>query len=274
VIQVAIFLAEDRRTYERELLDARKRAEESDARARRLAETLQASLLPPRTPAIPGLEVAAVYRPAGRGDEVGGDFYDLIEVTEDDWTVILGDVCGKGAAAAAITSLVRHTARAVAPRARRPHTLLAALNQAVLSERRRGPAMCFSTVVCARLQLRPAGVRMTIGLAGHPHPYLLRNGAPRPLGLRGTLLGIADGPWLRDAPVDLVPGDAVVLYTDGVTEARRDGEYWGDARLRALLDGLAGSSADEIAAGISDEVLTFQAGDASDDIAIVVLRVP
>jgi sigma-B regulation protein RsbU (phosphoserine phosphatase) len=273
-IQVAVFAAEDRRRYERELLAARERAEESDARARLLAQTLQASLLPPEPPEIPGMEIAAVYRPAGRGDEVGGDFYDIIEAARDDWTIILGDVCGKGAAAAAITTLVRHTVRAVGLRSRRPHTLLASVNRAVVSAGRRSAGLCFSTAVCARLQLRGAAPRLTISLAGHPHPYLLRDGTSTPLGLRGTMLGIDAGMWLRDAAMELVPGDAVVFYTDGVTEARHDGQFWGDERLRSVITGAAGTDAAGIAGALSDAVLGFQGGDASDDIAIVVLRVP
>lgn len=274
VARIAIFPAGDRRAYERELLAARRRAEDSDARASQLARTLQASLLPPALPEIAGLELAAVYRPAGRGDEVGGDFYDAFEATPGDWTVILGDVCGKGAAAAAITSLVRHTARAIAARARDPRTILTALNRVVLGEQSRTQALCFSTLACVRIVTAPgAAPRISVGLAGHPFPYLVRDGfAPVPVGRRGTLLGIASAPWLRAVPVTLDPGDALVLYTDGVTEARNGHDFWGEKRLEDLLTTLRGENAATIAHGITDAVLGFQHGNASDDIAIVVLR--
>ncbi|HEV3365789.1 MAG TPA: PAS domain S-box protein, partial [Acidimicrobiia bacterium] len=109
-----IFDATERRSYEQELLRAKRSAEESEARARLLAETLQRSLIPPAPPAIPGLDVAAVYRPAGYGDQVGGDFYDVFETGRDDWALVVGDVCGKGPEAAAVTALARYTLRAAA----------------------------------------------------------------------------------------------------------------------------------------------------------------
>ncbi|MDQ1656781.1 MAG: phosphoserine phosphatase RsbU/P [Cryptosporangiaceae bacterium] len=280
VARIAVFPAGDRRAYERELLAARRRAEDSDARASQLARTLQASLLPPALPEIAGLELAAVYRPAGRGDEVGGDFYDAFESAPGDWTVILGDVCGKGAAAAAITSLVRHTTRAIAARARDPRTILTALNRVVLGEQSRTQALCFSTLACVRIVTAPpsrpgAAPRISVGLAGHPFPYLVRDGsAPAPVGRRGTLLGVAAAPWLRAVPVALDPGDALVLYTDGVTEARNGHDFWGEKRLEDLLTTLRGQDAATIAQGITDAVLGFQHGNASDDIAIVVLRRP
>ncbi|HYD10692.1 MAG TPA: PAS domain-containing protein, partial [Acidimicrobiales bacterium] len=124
LVRVAVFDATERRAYERELLAARDAARASEAHARELAETLQSSLIPPAPPVIPGLEVGAEYRPAGLGHEVGGDFYDVFEVGRGDWGVVLGDVCGKGAAAAAVTALARYTVRAAAMRTRRPRSIL------------------------------------------------------------------------------------------------------------------------------------------------------
>jgi sigma-B regulation protein RsbU (phosphoserine phosphatase) len=272
-IRMAVFLATDRRSYERELLEARRRAEESEARATLLARTLQESLLPPELPQIPGVEVAAVYRPAGRGDEVGGDFYDVFEVRRDDWTVVVGDVCGKGTAAAVITSLVRHTARAVAVRARRPRTLLSTLNRTLYEETVRTGTMCFSTVACVRLQLRSGDVRLSVGLAGHPPPLLLTAGEqPVRVAKLGTLLGAFPSTSHHDVSLVLQPGDALVLYTDGVTEARNGADLFGEDRLAALLASLAGQGAAGIAAGVTDAVLRFQGNDASDDIAVVVIR--
>ena len=274
-IRAAVFLAQDRRSYERELLDARRRAERSEARARVLAETLQASLLPPELPEIPRVEVAAVYRPAGRGDEVGGDFYDVFETARNDWAIVLGDVCGKGAAAATLTSLIRHTARAAGTRAHRPRTLLTAVNEALLREQARILALCMATVVCARLQTGPKVIRLTLGLAGHPFPFLLRHGEPPvPIGRRGTALGVLPDPALHEVTVALAAGDGVMLYTDGVTEARRSGQFFGEPRLQALLATLHGQDATGTSNGVRDAVSQFQGRNANDDLAVVVLQVP
>jgi sigma-B regulation protein RsbU (phosphoserine phosphatase) len=132
VIRVVILDATERREYERELLRAKVRAEESEARATALARTLQQTLIPPLPPAIPGLEVGAVYRPAGAGDEVGGDFYDVFQIADDDWVIAIGDVVGKGVDAAVVTSLVRHTLHAVAVRSPGSATVLRELNRVML----------------------------------------------------------------------------------------------------------------------------------------------
>ena len=271
-IRTAVFLANDRRSYERELLAARRHAEQSEGRAR-VWPDLQASLLPAELPVITGVEVGAVYRPAGRGDEVGGDFYDLFATHGDDWVVVLGDVCGKGVAAAALTSLVRHTARAVGIRARRPRTLLSTLNRTLYEETVRTGTMCFSTVACVRLQLRSGEVRLSVGLAGHPPPLLVTAGEqPVRVAKLGTLLGAFPSTSHHDVSLVLQPGDALVLYTDGVTEARNGADLFGEDRLAALLASLAGQGAAGIAAGVTDAVLRFQGNDASDDIAVVVIR--
>jgi sigma-B regulation protein RsbU (phosphoserine phosphatase) len=125
VVRVAVFDATRRRAYERELLRAKERAEESEARARALARTLQQTLIPPTPPTIPDLDVAAAYRPAGDGTEVGGDFYDVFEVANGDWVITLGDVCGKGSAAAVITALARYTLRAASMESASPARALA-----------------------------------------------------------------------------------------------------------------------------------------------------
>jgi sigma-B regulation protein RsbU (phosphoserine phosphatase) len=126
IVRIAVLPAADRRGYERELLRARQAAEESEERARVLAGTLQASLIPPAPPRIPGLDVGAVYRPAGSGAEVGGDYYDVFEIGLDDWAIAIGDVLGKGAQAATLTALVRYTIRAAAVQVREPSLILGA----------------------------------------------------------------------------------------------------------------------------------------------------
>jgi sigma-B regulation protein RsbU (phosphoserine phosphatase) len=271
-VRIAVFLALDRRSYETELLRARQRAEESEARARVLARTLQDSLLPPALPSVPGLDLGAVYRPAGRGDEVGGDFYDVFSTAPGAWVVIIGDVVGKGVAAATLTSLVRYTLRAVAMRVRPPRTVLAALNDALLQQR--AERVC--TVAFARIRLAAGGpVHVTVCLGGHPRPLVVRrHGDPVPFGRFGTVLGALPSPTLHEATTTLDPGDALLLYTDGVVEGRRDGDFFGERRLAEL----AGDLRDRDAATFADEVaaaaVEHQRGTPDDDIAVVVVRHP
>lgn len=271
-IRTAVFDATDRRAYERELLDARRRAEASEAKARVLAHTLQQSLLPPSTPQIPGLDVAAVYRPAGQGAEVGGDFYDVFECASGDWVIVMGDVQGKGAEAAAVTALARYTLRASAIRTAEPSAVLGTLNDVLL--RHESEYLC--TVVCARVG-PPAtgGRRMTIATGGHPLPMLLTASATlRPVGTPGTLLGGLDSVDIRDVDVVLEPGDAVVFFTDGVTEARGAGGFLGEEGLERFLHALSGQAAPGIARGLVDAAVAMQNGEPRDDIAVLVARVP
>ncbi len=273
VIRTTVFDATDRRRYEQELLAARQRAEEAEARARLLAQTLQESFIPPAPPRIPGLDIAAAYRPAGRGDEVGGDFYDIFETARGDWAVILGDVCGKGAEAAGITALARYTVRAAAMRTRRPRLVLATLNEALV----RQSASRFCTVVYARLRVGPEGrpIRMTIASGGHPPPVRLGSaGPPATVGTPGPLLGVFDDAAGPETTVDLAPGDVVVFHTDGVTEGRRGREFYGDDRLHRLLSACRDHDAAAIATRLVEEVLAFQSGQSRDDIAVVVVKVP
>jgi PAS domain S-box-containing protein len=237
-----------------------------------VAQTLQRSLLPPAVPAIPGMEVAARYEAAGAGNEVGGDFYDVFETAEGGWAVVIGDVCGKGAPAAAITSLARYTIRAAAMHQSRPSGALATLNEALL---RQGLDGQFSSVIYAALRPRLPVTEVTLCSAGHPLPIVLRAGGEvETAGAPGTLLGIAPDPRLLDAPLDLRPGDTVVLYTDGVTEARTPDGMFGPQRLADLVRSCAGLDAGGIAERIERTVVDLQDGEPRDDIAIVVMRVP
>jgi phosphoserine phosphatase RsbU/P len=272
LVLTTVFDAADRRSYERELLRARREAEASEARARLLAQTLQESLIPPAPPEIPFLDVAAAYRPAGRGDEVGGDFYDVFETRRGDWVVVLGDVCGKGARAAAVTALARYTVRAAAVRTRRPRAVLSALNDALLTQ---SPEL-FCTAVYGRVRCHgDADCRLTVASGGHPLPLRTTPSTdPQRVGRPGSLLGVLSAPTLHDTTVDLRPGDTVTMFTDGVTEARRGSELFGDDRLHAVLAAHRSDPAAAVAAAVVDEVLAFQAGVARDDIAVVVLRVP
>lgn len=270
VIRTAVFDATARREYERELLRAKHRAEESETRARVLARTLQQTLIPPDPPAIPGLEVAAAYRPAGNGEEVGGDFYDVFEVATDDWFVVVGDVRGKGVDAAVVTALARYTIRAEAVRNEQPSAVLLTLNDVLL----RHATDRFCTVALVHLRRRDDGWGATISLGGHDWPLLVRAGEqPVEVGEVGSLLGMFEDVHLADVEVELRSGDALVVLTDGVSEGRGDGELYGEERL---LDSVArnAGSAGSITYGVLDEIMAFQDGNASDDIAIVTLQVP
>ena len=237
-----------------------------------IARTLQQSLLPPELPDLPRLEAAARFRAAGEGIEVGGDFYDLFDTGRGLWAAVMGDVCGKGADAAALTALARYTIRTAAMADRSPSEILSILNDAILRQR---SDKRFCTVTYAQMQERQNQVVMTVASGGHPLPYVLRaNGTVEQVGRWGTLLGVVPDPELTDIEVELFPGDTVVMYTDGVIEARSDEEgMFGPGRLAELLESCAGTRPDTVAQRIEDVVVDLQEGDPKDDIAILALRV-
>ncbi len=236
-----------------------------------VARTLQRTLLPPTLPDIPYAEIAAIYHPAGAGSEIGGDFYDAFETGDGAWAVAIGDVCGKGPAAAAITGLARHTLRAAAFREASPRATLERLNRALLREVREES---FCTVATARLAAHPEGALLTACAGGHPAPLVLgADGSVEEATWPGTLLGIYPDIDVSDRETVLTPGDAVVFYTDGVVEERRSGEQFGEGRLRELLAACAGLSATGIAERVERAVLEFQPVAPADDIAVVVIRI-
>ena len=238
-----------------------------------VARTLQRSLLPPELPAIPGVAIAARYRPAGEGTEVGGDFYDCFAISEDEYALLIGDVCGKGAEAAAVTALARYTMRAAVLHSGSPVDVLSELNAVLLRE---DLDHRFCTVLYAALAPDPGGAGWLARLAsgGHPLPLLLRaDGRVEPAGRAGMLLGIVPDLVLEERTVALCAGDSLVLYTDGVTEASPVDGAFGPEALTALLASLAGRSADEIAEAVETTVLDVQGGRPRDDIAVVVLQV-
>ena len=238
-----------------------------------IARVLQRSLLPPHLPEIPGVEVGAEYMPVGETNDVGGDFYDLINTVEDGWLCAIGDVQGKGVEAASVTALARYTIRAVTLKDDRPSEVLAALNEAML---RQLPEDRFCTAACVRLEPQDGsvGVGVDVSRAGHPPPLLVRAGATvEEVGCSGKVLGVFPDAELRDTSLRLMPGEALVLYTDGVTEARSpDGEFFGEGRLRHLLSSCAGCDAATFARRIKGVVLDFQEGYPRDDLAVLVLR--
>ncbi len=240
-----------------------------------IARALQESLLPPTLPEIGGVEVAARFRAAGDGNEVGGDFYDLFDTGDANWAVVMGDVCGKGAGAAALTALARYTLRAAAMRQDSPSDVLSTLNEALVRQRADSQ---FCTVAFARLQRNGVGTRITVASGGHPLPLILRaDGRVDAVGTPGSLLGIMADPQLHDESVRLEPGDAVVLYTDGVTDARAPDRVLSPADLAGLLHECAGLDAAAIAEGVERMATAPAGGDAPaeprDDVAILVLRV-
>jgi PAS domain S-box-containing protein len=238
-----------------------------------VARTLQEGLLPERLADIPGLEVAIRYHSIADGGSVGGDFYDCFDVSPDSWLVTVGDVSGKGTAAAVLTGLARHTLRAIAPREERPDEMLRFLNEAL---RRQSTEAAFCTVGCARLvPAAGGGFHASLASGGHPYPLLVRaGGAVEEVVVRGTLLGVEPDPDIQPVPLELRPGDTLVLYTDGVVDARdAAGERFGEERLLAALDAASSGPAEAVAAAIDDAVARFEPGSRRDDRAIVALHV-
>jgi PAS domain-containing protein/GAF domain-containing protein len=235
-----------------------------------VARTLQASLLPRDLPEIPGAEVSARYHAAGEGNDVGGDFYDLYETGEDAWAIVIGDVCGKGAEAAAVTGQARYTLRAASMQQRRPSRILETLNRAMVAQR---SDLRFCTVTFVRFRLTEYGARATVACGGHPAPLVLRaDGSIETVGTPGTLLGIFPDAEITDRVTDLGRGDSLILYTDGVIGARAHGDIFTEERFRGVLAEAAGVGAAQVAARIEHAVLEFQGSDLRDDVAILVVR--
>src|SRR5215217_6979160 len=255
-----------------------------------VARTLQEGLLPSRLPEVPGVEVGLRYLSAGEVD-VGGDFYDLFDTRMADrngsseppsssWGVVIGDVSGKGAEAAAVLALARYTIRAVAMRESRPSAVLRGLNEAMLRQRREHDDYKFCTVAYAKLEMNEGnaeqGVGITVCRGGHSPPFLLKaDGRIYKIGQPGSALGVFDDATFAEQEASLAPGDALVLYTDGVVEARSpDGLFFGEERLMALLRSSVTLGASTIAGRIESAVLNFQEQAPRDDVAALVLRVP
>ena len=233
-----------------------------------IADTLQQSLLPPTPPEIPGYELALAYRPAGDGTQVGGDFYDVFEMGGS-WLLVVGDVCGKGSEAAAVMAMSRYAVRTAALRGTRPSALLATLNESLVRD---APGGRFATAAIARIGTAPAR-RLTVCVAGHPPPFVVRaSGGVETLGEPGSLLGVFPDPTLHDADSSLGPGDTLVLYTDGITDARDGEQQFGVDRLRETLGSVAGSHPDAIVSHVMDTVVGFSADSLGDDIALMVVQ--
>ena len=235
----------------------------------RTAHTLQAALLPTDLPAVPGLRLAARHRSPTDADAlVGGDLYDVVP-DAGGCGVVVADVCGKGAAAAALTALIRHTVRAEIDHGLEPVEVLERLNRAMLRASGGRPGR-FATVAQARLTRTPTGVAVRLASAGHPPPLVVRDGRAAPVPAPGTLLGVYPDVTLTEVTFDLHHGEIMVLYTDGVTEARNTGGLYGPERLARAV--AAGGTADEVADRLLADVDAFQHGQQRDDIAILVIE--
>jgi serine phosphatase RsbU (regulator of sigma subunit) len=238
----------------------------------RVARSLQEALLPPAMPEIDGLALAARYDVAEADVAIGGDFYDVMPVGPSAWGVVVGDVCGRGPDAAALTGLVRHTLRTAVVREQLPSRVLRQTNEAMLQQID-DARFCTAAYLRVEIGQPVAGrVRIAASSAGHPRPVLVRaDGRAEVLDCAGTLLGVIPEPVLFDTHIELAPGDSVVLYTDGVTEARRGNELFGEGRLVDVLRSLAGRTAEEMASGLDEAVAEFRRS-ASDDTAILVVQ--
>ncbi|HEX2128969.1 MAG TPA: SpoIIE family protein phosphatase [Solirubrobacterales bacterium] len=233
----------------------------------RVADALQRELLPPSLPSIPGWEVATMYEPAGEVNEVGGDFYEVFRV-RDGWAVLLGDVSGRGAVAASLTAEARHTIRTAGTLDGDPRTGLHVLDANL---RDRDDAALCSVALVVLPDPGPADAAVELYLAGHPHPLLIRKGGAQLVGEPGPLLGVIDDADWRASRVRIEPGDQIVLYTDGVIEARgRTRERFGTERLRR---GVAPSvSPHSVIERVRRELDLFGVAARQDDAALVALR--
>jgi PAS domain S-box-containing protein len=252
-----------------------------------VARTLQEGLLPSRLPKVPGVEVGLRYVSAGEVD-VGGDFYDLFDTSmaghngssePSSWGVVIGDVSGKGAEAAAVLALARYTIRTLATRESHPSAVLDGLNEAMLRQRREHDNYKLCTVAYASLETNEGdtehGAKVTVCCGGHSPPFLLKaDGSIYKIGQPGRILGVFDDANLTEQEAHLAPGDALVLYTDGVVEARSpEGIYFGEERLMTILRSSVALDASTMADRIEGAVLNFQEQNPRDDIATLVLRV-
>ena len=232
---------------------------------KQFADSMQRSLLPRERPRAAGLDVGAVYASSARMD-VGGDVYDFLELADGRLAVVLGDVTGHGIDAAADMAMAKFVFRSLARDHSEPSEFLAAANEIVLEEIGDGK---FITMLYVTADGRAGEV--VCASAGHPSPRIVRAGAVEPLGLRGLALGIAGSQAYEAEHVTLEPGDAAVLFTDGLLEARREGELYGEERLDASLAKHASLPAEELAVALVEDCRAF-GGELADDCAVVVLK--
>lgn len=282
LIRVTVQDARERRSYEKELLAERQRAERERRRVEVLSATLQRALLPPSLSPPDGLEAAAYHHPSS-SDDVGGDFYDLFPLSPTQWGFFLGDVSGKGAGAAAVTSLTRYTLRAAAVYDADPVAVLHNLDT-VLSHEYHGDDPHFCTVIFGVLTKRDGnsgrgeGFDIELASGGHPPALLLRaDGTAQHISTAGgQFVGILSDAQFVSVRVCLDEGDTLVLYTDGLTEARTGSgsqRYDDDGALLEFAQAQAPATAVGIVAALEELLAGFGPG-LDDDTAILALGVP
>ena len=238
-----------------------------------VSHRLQRSLLPPRLPAIPHLDVAAMYHPYGDGMDVGGDFYDIWQIGAATWCIAVGDAAGTGPEAATMTALVRHSLRAIAMSETDPIRVMSALNRALIDAAIDERDERFCTVVFGVLTADGSDTHVSLTSGGHPSPMIRRaSGYTELVYLDGTLLGIFDNAHFTSTTVSLHPGDTLILVTDGVIEARRDGAIFDTDGVEAVLSRPAESAKATVLA-LEAAVLAHTGGVLGDDMAALVLRV-
>ncbi|MGP3971241.1 SpoIIE family protein phosphatase [Streptomyces sp. 6N223] len=238
-----------------------------------ISQSLQRSLLPPELPEIEGVDVEVIYRAAGEGNEVGGDFYDVFPIREGAYGFAIGDVCGTGPLAAAVTGLARHALRLLAREGLGGPAVLERLNAAILEE---GPRGRFLTLLYGELWPQPeGGALLKMVCAGHPLPLRLApDGQVMTAATPQPLLGVIDDLELFEQTVTLSPGDVLLCVTDGVTERREGTRMLGDDGLADVLSTCTGMTAGAVASRVLRAVERFAADAPSDDMAILTLRIP
>lgn len=237
---------------------------------RQIADTLQRALRPDRLASPASCQSAARYLPAGELNEVGGDFFDLFPRGPDAWGLVIGDVCGKGAHAAAVTALARYTLRAVAMQPGAPHAILQTLNTAMLQQLERSE-LC--TACFAAIAPRDDSLSVTLALGGHPPPIVIdRDGNTTEVGEPGTLLGVFETIDVHDVTVELVAGETLLFYTDGLTDAGGPHHALREHGLAALLRAHAGEPLERLLAALERAAIERSGGRPRDDIAIIALR--
>lgn len=236
----------------------------------RVASELQASMVPPTLPEITGIELASQYRPAGDGREVGGDFLDVFDLGEQTWGFVLGDVSGKGAAAATVSAATRYSLRALADARSLPSATVRKVNSTLLSQT---DLERHCTLVYGTLRPEDDGFAVVFTLAGHHPPIVLRaTGEVEEVGALGTAIALFDQPDLHDTALHLAPGDLLCVFTDGLVEARRRGRgMFGTERVAEMLRSHADRPAVELSVLLVDAVQQFHGDQLADDLAILIL---
>ena len=247
----------------------REEAMQHQHRAEKLARTLQRSLSPPSLPSIAGLDVAVHHEPSAP-EEVGGDFYDLFPLAAARTGFFLGDVCGKGPEAAAVTSLARYTMRTAAMLHETPEAILMDLNAALLMNTTETMQMC--TAVYGQIAMSTEAVVVTLAVAGHPPPLIVRaDGSLEVTSAHGTALGAVADPVFETCQVTLGHDDTIVMYSDGILDVQLDGARIDDRRVAELLSGVSQASAEGLVEGLVGALRHVQRP-LRDDVAIMALR--